>query len=186
MKLKLITVATVVALGLISTANADDQGTAKATDQGHGKITFTGSIIDAPCSIKAGDEEQLINLGQVSNVALQNQGKSTPVPFEIRLENCQFGSPAAKNKVTVTFTGAASSVDANLLGISGSAKGAGVALTTQGGSTLIKLGTPTQPQLLEDGPNTLSFAAYMQGESENTPIVEGGFTAVTDFKLNYN
>ncbi|MGG4661827.1 fimbrial protein [Providencia vermicola] len=178
MKLNTIAVATVVSLGLISTA--------MAADEGHGKITFYGSIIDAPCSIKAGDEEQLINLGQISNVALQEEGKSTPVNFDINLENCQFGTPAAKNKVTVTFTGAASDVNADLLGITGTAKGAGVAMTTQGGSELIKLGTPTAAQTLSDGNNTLSFSAYMQGEAKGNTIVEGAFQAVTDFKLSYN
>ncbi|WP_299998415.1 fimbrial protein [uncultured Cedecea sp.] len=178
MKLKSIAVATVASLGLISTA--------MAADEGHGKITFFGSIIDAPCSIKAGDEEQLINLGQISNVALQDGGKSEPVNFAINLEGCQFGDPAAKNKVTVTFTGAASDVNADLLGITGPAKGAGVAMTAQGGAELIKLDTPTAPQTLTDGNNTLSFAAYMQGEGAGTAIVEGAFQAVTDFKLSYN
>lgn len=177
MKLKSIAVAAIASLGLISAANAD---------QGHGKVTFIGSIIDAPCSIKAGDEDQTINLGQVANVVLQNEGKSTPVPFYIHLENCQFGSPAAKNKVTVLFTGAKSDVNDKLLGITGSAKGAGVAMTAQGGSELIELGIPTAEQTLADGSNTLAFAAYMQGEAQGNTIVEGAFQAVTDFQLNYN
>lgn len=36
-------------------------------DQGSGVVTFTGSVIDAPCSIAAGDEDQTISLGQVSS-----------------------------------------------------------------------------------------------------------------------
>ncbi|MGJ3356065.1 fimbrial protein, partial [Providencia sp. Je.9.19] len=99
------------------------------------------------------------------------------------LENCQFGTPAAKNKVTVTFTGAASDVNADLLGITGSAQGAGVGMTAQGGSELIVLGTPTAPQTLADGNQTLNFAAFMQGEAAGTPVVEGAFQAVTDFTL---
>jgi len=178
MKLKSIAVATVMSLGLIATASA--------ADEGHGKITFFGSIIDAPCSIKAGDEDQTINLGSISNAALENSGKSTPVAFSINLENCSFGDPATKNKVDVTFTGAASTVNANLLGITGTAQGAGVAITAQGGAEAVKLGTATAAQTLADGNNTLSFAAYVQGESATTPIVEGAFQAVTDFQLHYN
>ncbi|HFF8521777.1 TPA: fimbrial protein [Providencia rettgeri] len=178
MKLKSIAIASVMAMGLISTANA--------ADQGHGKVTFYGSIIDAPCSIKAGDENQSINLGSISNVALKDGGKSTPVPFSINLESCSFGSPAAKNKVTVTFAGAASSVNSDLLGITGTASGAGIAMTAQGSKSLIKLGEPTAEQTLVDGNNTLSFAAYVQGEGTGTDIVEGSFQAVTDFTLAYN
>ena len=33
-------------------------------DQGSGVVTFTGSVIDAPCSIAAGDEDQTISLGR--------------------------------------------------------------------------------------------------------------------------
>lgn len=88
--------------------------------------------------------------------------------------------------LSLTFTGAASDVNADLLGITGTAKGAGVAMTTQGGSELIKLGTPTAAQTLSDGNNTLSFSAYMQGEAKGNTIVEGAFQAVTDFKLSYN
>lgn len=177
MKLKSLTVATLFSLGLISTANA--------ADEGHGKVTFYGSIIDAPCSIKAGDEDQTVNLGSISNVVLQNGGKSSPVPFSINLEGCNFGSPATKNKVEVTFSGAASANNSDLLGITGTASGAGIVMTAQGGS-LIKLGTPTTPQLLTEGNNSLTFAAYVQGEGSDTPVVEGSFQSVTDFKLHYN
>ena len=43
MKLNKIMMAAVIAFGASSFA--------QAADQGHGKVTFTGSIIDAPCSI---------------------------------------------------------------------------------------------------------------------------------------
>ena len=40
--------------------------TAMAADnQGSGKITFTGEVISAPCSITPGDENQTIELGKV-------------------------------------------------------------------------------------------------------------------------
>lgn len=179
MKLKSIAVATVVSLGLISTANA-------GKDEGHGKITFFGSIIDAPCSIKAGDEDQSINLGSISNVALKDGGKSTARPFSINLENCSFGDPATKNKVTVTFTGAASEKNTDLLGITGTASGAGVAMTAQGGALPIKLGEKTAEQLLGENDNALNFSAYVQGEGAGIPVVEGTFQSVTNFELHYN
>ncbi|VTR59918.1 Fimbria A protein precursor [Serratia fonticola] len=98
MKLNKIMMAAVIALGVSSVAHA------AVKDQGHGKVTFTGSIIDAPCSITPDSIDQTIELGQISKVALKDGGKSTPRNFSIDLENCEVGKDN-NNKVTVTFTG---------------------------------------------------------------------------------
>ncbi|CAI2021030.1 Fimbria A protein precursor [Serratia proteamaculans] len=158
---------------------------AHAADQGHGKVTFTGSIIDAPCSIAPESIDQTVELGQISNAALKDSGQSTPKNFDIKLEDCSFGTPAAKNKVQVTFTGMASASGNGLLGITGNAKGASVAITQADGQ-VIELGKPTKEQALQDGNNTLSFAAYMQGDGASAAITEGDFQAVADFTLAYN
>ncbi|ROR60342.1 UNVERIFIED_ORG: type 1 fimbria pilin [Providencia alcalifaciens] len=170
--------AALVVMGMSSMANA--------ADAGHGKVTFTGSIIDAPCSITPDSIEQTVELGQISKVALTGGGQSTPRNFSIALENCSFGTPATKNKVNVTFTGMESSVNNELLGVTGTAKGVGIALTQLDGS-LIKLGTPTKDQVLQDGNNTLTFAAYVKGSSDEAiAVTEGDFQSVTDFTLSYN
>ncbi|MHA3276947.1 fimbrial protein, partial [Yersinia pseudotuberculosis] len=36
---------------------------ANAADQGKGKVTFTGSIIEAPCSITSEAADQVVELG---------------------------------------------------------------------------------------------------------------------------
>lgn len=177
MKVNKTLLAAVAVFGLSSLAHA--------ADQGHGKVTFTGSIIDAPCSISPESVDQTVDLGQISNVALQNSGKSTPRNFDIKLENCSFGEPAAKNKVAVTFTGMESAAGNGLLGITGTAKGASVAITQADGE-VIKLGQATKQQTLQDGNNTLSFAAYMQGDGASATITEGEFQSVADFTLAYN
>ncbi|WP_454889850.1 fimbrial protein [Serratia quinivorans] len=177
MKLNKIMLAAAMTLGTVSMAHA--------ADQGHGKVTFTGSIIDAPCSIAPESIDQTVDLGQISNAALKDSGQSTPKNFSISLEDCSFGTPAAKNKVQVTFTGMESLAANGLLGITGNAKGASVAITQADGS-VIALGKPTKAQVLQDGNNTLSFAAYMQGDGATATITEGDFQAVTDFTLAYN
>lgn len=169
--------AAVIAFGSVSMAHA--------ADQGHGKITITGSIIDAPCSIAPESIDQTVELGQISNIALKDGGQSTPQNFSIKLENCSFGDPVAKNKVSLTFTGMESSAKNGLLGITGNAKGASVAITDGSGS-VIALGKPTQEQILAGNNNTLKFAAYMQGDGASAAITEGDFQAVTDFTLAYN
>ncbi|MDW5500707.1 type 1 fimbrial protein [Serratia proteamaculans] len=155
-----------------------------------GTVTFKGSIIDAPCSITPDTADQTVNLGQISNVALKSQGKSTPKSFDIKLDSCDVTT--LKN-VTATFTGAASAGNADLLGITGTAKGASIAIT-DGASRVIKLGEATQAQKIQKGNNTLAFAAYLQGDPDTTPatgpvvpavIVPGEFSSVVDFTLAY-
>nr|WP_181375192.1 fimbrial protein [Pectobacterium carotovorum] len=177
MKMNKAMLAVAVVFGISSLAHA--------ADQGHGKVTFTGSIIDAPCSIAPESIDQTVELGQVSNAALKDSGQSTPKSFVIKLENCTFGTPAAKNKVQLIFTGMESAAGNGLLGITGNAKGASVAITQADGQ-VIELGKPTKEQTLQDGNNTLSFAAYMQGDGASAVITEGDFQAVTDFTMAYN
>ncbi|OKB67977.1 fimbria A protein [Serratia marcescens] len=177
-KLNKTILAAVIAFGATSMAQAD---------QGHGKVTFTGSIIDAPCSITPESIDQTVDLGQISNVALSDGGKSTPRNFSIDLENCTFGDDGAgnlnKNKVTVTFTGMESAADNGLLAVTGTAQGASIAIA-DGSGQIIKLGQPTKPHSLQNGKNTLSYAAYMQGDG--AAVTEGEFQAVADFTLAYN
>ncbi len=176
MKMNKALLAAAVVFGMSSLAHAD---------QGHGKVTFTGSIIDSPCSITPESIDQTVELGQISNAALKDSGQSTPKNFDITLEDCSFGTPVAKNKVQVTFTGMESLAGNGLLGITGNAKGASIAIIQADGA-VIELGKPTNARTLQDGNNTLSFAAYMQGDGATATITEGDFQAVTDFTLAYN
>ena len=179
MQLNKIMLAAVMVFGMSSVAQADS---------GKGTVTFTGSIVDAPCSISPETVDQTVSLGQVSNVALKDGGKSTPKNFKIELENC---TVATGKTVQVTFTGAkAQESNKNLLAIAGSASGAGIAMTDTSGS-LVELGKAGTAQMLQNGKNTLQFAAYMQGLGGGTgnpapaDVVPGDFTAITDFTLTY-
>ena len=175
--MKLNILALVVAAGFMSNAFA------VATEAGKGQIKFTGSIIEAPCSITPGTSNQNIELGQVSATALKDGGKSTPVTFQIDLEKCD--TATLKNGVTATFTGPESSTSVDLLGITGSAKGASIVLT-DGAGTPIKFGTATSPQLIMDGSNTLVFSAYLQGDAtEGAVITPGEFTSIANYALAY-
>ncbi|MCR1574222.1 fimbrial protein [Klebsiella aerogenes] len=179
MKMNKIMIA-VVAFGMVGMANA------APTDAGHGTVKFEGSIIDAPCSITPDTVDQTVNLGQISNVALKDGGKSSPKNFYIKLENCDVST--AKN-VTATFTGANSAGNPDLLGITGTARGASIAITDGAGS-LIKLGSSTKPQGIQDINNTLAFSAYLQGDmaadgTTGAEIVPGEFSSIANFTLAY-
>ncbi|EOI3410810.1 fimbrial protein [Cronobacter dublinensis] len=158
-------------------------GMANAKDQGHGKVTFTGSIIDAPCSINPDSIDQTVSMGQISNVALKangNTGTSVPRNFEIKLENCDVST---LKSVKTTFTGAEGVTDGSL-GITGTAKGASLILT-DGNGEQIKLGDASKARELQDGNNTLLFSAYLQGDGASATVTPGDFSAVADFTLAY-
>lgn len=164
-------------MGLVLAASA------QAADQGHGKVTFTGSIIDAPCSINPDSIDQTVNLGQVSNVALKangNTGTSVPRNFEIKLENCD---TTTLKSVKTTFTGA-EGANAGSLGITGTAKGASIILTNGDGEQL-KLGDASEAHMLQNGNNTLLFSAYLKGDGASATVTPGDFSAVADFTLAY-
>ncbi|EHE7040769.1 fimbrial protein [Salmonella enterica subsp. enterica serovar Newport] len=80
------------------------------TDAGQGTIQFTGSVIDAPCSIPPDSQNIQVNLGQVSLKTLSGADKtSSAVPVTINLTGCSFDEPASGSttvqysKVSVTF-----------------------------------------------------------------------------------
>ena len=112
-----------LALGMTTTMLA---GQVQAADQGHGKVTFTGAIIDAPCSITPDTIEQTVDLGEISNKALTNGGKSRPRSFDIKLESCDLSGLTDKT-VTITFTGTESRVQPGYLALVGTASGAAIA-----------------------------------------------------------
>ncbi|NIF01848.1 type 1 fimbrial protein [Pantoea sp. Acro-805] len=154
-----------------------------------GKVTFTGSIIDAPCSIAPGSVDQTVSLGAISNVVLAengNTGSSTPQRFTIELEDCVIATPGTKDKVTTRFTGAPSSYDSDSLAlVGGTAGGASIQLFANNGAK-VKINTPTAEQQLFNGGNTLSFTANVKGGGSTSTIVPGTFQVPANFVLSYN
>lgn len=160
-----------------------------ASDQGRGKITFKGSIIDAPCSITHESAYQTIQMDQISNVVLANGGKSHLKPFKIDLIGCELGTIKT---ATAKFTGSPAG-NSDLLAIRGSAQGASLAIADHTGK-LIKLGSDSPAQPLADGDNSLQFNAYLQGdmitaedggESTAAIIVPGTYETYANFTLDY-
>ncbi|PKH26372.1 fimbria A protein [Enterobacterales bacterium CwR94] len=184
MKLNKIMMAAMLAFGATSMAHAAEGDPSK--DQGHGQIHFKGHIVDAPCSIKPGEDGdgQTVYLGQISNAVLAangNTGTSSPRPFQITLENCAMGT---LKSVKTKFTGPTSKWDQNNLGMTGTADGASIVLT-DGTGKKTKLGEASAAQQLQNGNNTLSFSAYLQGGGKDAVIVPGEFSSIADFTLAY-
>lgn len=87
-----------------------------ANNAGGGTIEFTGSVIEAPCSIVPESQNIQVKLGQVSNKTLKSDGlTSSPQPIDIKLTGCEFEATGGQNpsnpdlglksKVAVEFSG---------------------------------------------------------------------------------
>ncbi len=192
MKLNVIASAFIMSLGLATTS-------VNAADAGAGTITFTGAIVDAPCSINPDSSDQEVDLGQVALSQLADNGVSKPQSFKINLENCAYlddkgtgGSNGGDDNesralvapsVKVQFGGSKAVADNDTwFGITGTASGAGVVITDAAGTPIPVGGSSAVRELLE-GNNTLGFSAYLQGLGNEITI--GEFEAVTDFALSY-
>lgn len=179
MKLSKVAMAMGLSMALVSGfANAAASGTT-AGGQGHGTVHFKGEIIDAPCSIAPESADQTVDLGQVSNSALANKGSSTPVPFDIKLQNCDISTIKT---VTATWSGTPDAHMQTAWGITGTASGAAIVLR-DASEKQIELGKETSPTTLTADNTTIAMSAFLQGDGE--PVVPGAFTGVADFVLAY-
>lgn len=148
-----------------------------------GKVTFHGSVVDAPCNLAPGQdgEDIKVDFGELSMSQL-NAGETSARKFEIKLENCNMGSDAAKKTAEITFTSQDQLADKNLLGTNGTAKNLAI------GIDKVTFGTAAALTNLTDGDNVLTYTAIAQkaatgeGSADVTP---GDFTASTTFKISY-
>lgn len=150
---------------------------------GAGTITFEGSIVEAACSISPESVDQTVGLGQVAKSRLDSGGEGDPEAIYIKLIGCDVSGLTDKT-VTTTFTGAGSTDVPGALGIVGTARGAGIMMRDGSGASIV-LGTPTTPQLIADGSNTLVYGAYLKGSATAGAVVPGEFTGITNFSLAY-
>jgi len=70
-----------VAFSLVNEANGEA-----------GKVTFTGTIVDSPCSLPPHSSQQEVKLGQITQNELKDQVSSKLRPFGIQLENCDISA----------------------------------------------------------------------------------------------
>ncbi|MGK8542106.1 fimbrial protein [Enterobacter cloacae] len=139
-----------------------------ASDQGSGKITFKGVVIDAPCNIAPDSVDKEIDLGQITTAVINANKKSTAVPVDINLENCQLDAAdetaTPVTKVDVTFSSTATDADTSLMSntFAGGAQNVGVRLLDNVESP-ITLGTAQTVDLSAgSATQTLHFKAQME------------------------
>ena len=162
---------------------------APTTPQGQGRVTFNGTVVDAPCSISQKSADQSIDFGQLSKSFLQAGGVSKPMNLDIELVNCDItsfkgvgGAPAAKKgTVKLAFSGPRVSGHNEELDTSG---GTGTAIVVQAAGKNVSFdGTEGDANTLKDGDNVLHYTAIVKKSSANNAQVT--FSAVATFNLSY-
>ncbi|MFU9136858.1 fimbrial protein [Erwinia tasmaniensis] len=182
----------VLSTAMSASSFADDPAVTAptGTDQGSGRIHFTGTVINAPCSIAAGDEDINVDMGQIANKVLETGNKySQNVNYVIHLQDCSLSAQTAgsvqypaMSKVAVTFTGTPDGSKTDLLANTGSAQGAGIRLIDANGS-LLKVGDTSAEIPLANGNNELMFAARVEANSQ--PVSTGTLVSQATYALNY-
>lgn len=168
---------------LAAVAGALSQG-AMAAD---GNISFTGDIVDAPCSISPNSQNLTVPLGKVARTVLDGGlgKKSTAAKFTIDLLGCG----ATAKGATVTFTGTPDLDDATVLRLANAgqvgvtaATGVGVQIADST-STKVPLGSESAQYILGLGDNALKFeAAYV---STKAAVTVGPANSTAQFTVNY-
>ncbi|WP_149570823.1 type 1 fimbrial major subunit FimA [Serratia bockelmannii] len=149
----------VMAIAAASSAYADGS----TTNLTGGIVHFKGELVDGACSVSTDSVDQIVQLGQHPLHNFKKKGDVSELrPFTIKLEDCD--TTIAKT-AAVQFTGAADSVDANLLAIDASqengqgASGVGIRILDEKSNVVVPNGAFSAAHNLIDGKNTLSFKA---------------------------
>ncbi|HHR8285304.1 TPA: fimbrial protein [Salmonella enterica subsp. enterica serovar Muenchen] len=195
----LIAAATVAAV--MSSASVFADGAVPAPTStgkfGGGTITFTGSVTEAPCSIPAGEANQNIDLGAVSNQLLvSSKNGSNPVAVKIELKNCDLGSAPKYAKASLKFLNDgkldATDLTKGFLQTTGP-ENVAVQLLDKTGITPIdftsdaKMQPATDTPLVSGANSTLTFWARLKGKAgASTPPSAGSVTAQVSYQLDYH
>ncbi|EEB8600905.1 fimbrial protein [Salmonella enterica] len=192
MRNKILLAMSVAGMMCSATAFADVPA---ATATASGKFTAIGTITDAPCDIKPGDEDLIVNFNQVSNKKLKatNTADATNVRHvSIHLANCSFdaGSPGQSDllsKVTMTFTGN-QSADGKYFAnstASGMAGNVGLLLRKTNGDDITPSTGIADLQLKAGDNNTINFDALLVNTGTENSVTTGEINIPVTYTLTY-
>ncbi|EFR9850095.1 fimbrial protein StdA [Salmonella enterica] len=192
MRNKILLAMSVAGMMCSATAFAD---AATATATASGKITAIGTITNAPCDIKPGDEDLIVNFNQVSNKKLkaQNTADATNVRHvSIHLANCSFeagqgNQPDLLSKVTMTFSGNQSTDNKYFTNstASGMAQNVGLLLRKTNGDDIPPSTGIADLQLTAGDNNTINFDALLVNTGTENSVTTGEINIPVTYTLTY-
>lgn len=162
-------------------------------DGQHGVVYVKGSLTESPCRLAMTSSYQVVEMGNIDTGTLQHNGKGTPIPFQIELEDCletatrlenvQSGMTAwssSQPAVKIRFVAPTVPFYTDFAQVTG-AQGLGLAVTTSSG-TLLPMGKNSEPQLLPSGQSQLT---YYVTPVRTGKLVPGTYSALIAFEMLY-
>lgn len=157
---------------------------ASVANAASGTINFTGNVTAETCTIDTAGKSQTVALGTVGTSDFSAAGATSGNgKISMVLSAC----PAGATTAAVSFGGPADADNSNLLALSSTAtaKGVGIALFEDDGSTTIPLGTKSKTHPLSTtADTTLNYFAKYQSTTDT--VTEGTADAAADFTVLYN
>lgn len=151
-----------------------------------GTINFTGTILDAACTVDPGSVTQTIPLGTVNKADFIVAGDVvSSSPITITVGSCD----PAITRIAARFEGPLADGNTQLLGLTpGGATGVGIGIYESDGSTLIPMSTKSVGIAAPADAATanLNFIAKYVATAANVGITTGAANAVATFTLDYN
>lgn len=162
-------------------------------DGQHGVVYVKGSLTESPCRLAMTSSYQMVEMGNIDTGTLQHDGKGSPIPFQIELEDCldtatrlenvQSGMTAwssTQPAVKIRFVAPTVPFYTDFARVMG-AQGFGLAVTTPSGA-LLPMGENSEPQLLPSGQSKLT---YYVTPVKTGQLVPGAYSALIAFEMLY-
>lgn len=155
-----------------------------------GELHFSGQVVNAPCNIESESTKQEVPFGQLSRASLE-AGNAAEKDIAIKIKDCNFDEFSkdkddnwvAVKDIKITF-GGKNYVGTNkeFLGTTGSATNIGVQIKDfkfdEAKSVMNQIRN-------KQGENVLEFTALAKRVDGTTPVTEGEFSSIADFKITY-
>lgn len=149
-------------------------------------MAFRGALVNAPCTLRPGDEAIELKFGTLVNKFFYTNMRTPSQPFSLHLDDCD---TAVSTGVKLTLMGTESTPLPGLLALDASSVARGVAVGMETGTgQALPLNIQGSIMPLTPGNMTIALQAYVQAEPAarvNQGIVEGPFTATATFALEY-
>lgn len=193
MKRTLLFNAIILSLAPVFTAGADSFD----IDGLHGTLTVNGMMTEAPCAMDVTKSmRQEVSLGEIPSSSLRKPGdRAEPVSFELEFRNCirtqsrlrdvRTDTPtwdAIQPVISVSFVAVSDKHYPEMLSVKG-VSGLALEVTDAQGED-IRLGSQGRPQFLDAPQGSLHYFVTPVRTPEK--LTEGSFSAVMDFKVDYD
>lgn len=162
----------------------------------NGTVTFQGTVVETPCNIEQDSLKQTVDFGQLSKKALES-GQPAEATFDIKFTGCDLegygeastggggGETRALKSMMMTFTGqnyVGTAGDQMLQTSAGNVNNLGIAIDGfKFGEAKDVMGSMINPI----GDNVLNFTALAKRVDAKSPVGEGKFEAISNFRITY-